>query len=108
MPVICTPAFSLSVPVVFAGVRLVLVVLGVYRVIFERRSLAELGATFGISEAAARMRVERALAKVATLLRRQDDRFNGDFIVASHGVHGRPPVCQLFRSADVGAAYAIP
>lgn len=38
---------------------------------FENRSFAELGLTFGISEDAARMRVDRALAKLADSLRRR-------------------------------------
>src|SRR5206468_2420880 len=38
---------------------------------FENRSFAELGAAFGVSEDAARMRVDRALTKLADSLKRR-------------------------------------
>jgi len=67
---------------------------------FEKRSFADIGATYGISEDAARMRVDRALAKLAALLRRRG-------IASTSALLGSALATQAAVTAPVGLAGSV-
>jgi RNA polymerase sigma factor (sigma-70 family) len=78
---------------------------GVLLRFFENRSYAEIGADFGLSENAARMRVERSLEKLRRLLMRRGVAATAATLAGSLAAHGAPALAADFSTRV--AAHAL-